>query len=71
MSTTMPKAGKNQHYETVSQAAKRTGLGERTLHRYIAEGNLVAYRAGRAIRLRPQDVDNLFTRTDAWAGGER
>lgn len=69
MTTPTHTAGKNQHYETVSQAATRTGLGERTLRRYIAEGNLVAYRAGRAIRLRPQDVDDLFTPTDTWAKG--
>lgn len=71
MPTTMPVVGKRQQYETVSQAAKRTGLGERTLRRYIAEGALVAYRAGRAIRLRPEDVDALFTPTNAWAGGEK
>lgn len=65
MSETTPNpALNNQHYETVSQAATRTGLGERTLRRYIAEGHLVAYRAGRSIRLRPQDVDNLFTPTN-------
>ncbi|WP_311474609.1 helix-turn-helix domain-containing protein [uncultured Corynebacterium sp.] len=58
-----------QHYETVSQAAKRTGLGTRTLRRYIAEGTLVAYRIGRSIRLRPEDVDALFTPTNAWAMG--
>lgn len=52
-----------QQYETISQAAKRTRLGERTLRRYIAEGQLVDYRAGRSIRLRPQDVDALFTPT--------
>lgn len=56
---------------TIPQAAELYQVGERTLRRYIAEGNLVAYRLGRSIRLRPEDVDNLFTRTDAWAGGER
>ena len=71
MTTPTRGAGELQHYETISEAAKRTGLGQRTLRRYIAEGHLVAYRAGRAIRLRPEDVDNLFTRTDAWAGGAR
>ncbi|MCT2250968.1 helix-turn-helix domain-containing protein [Corynebacterium sanguinis] len=65
----MPNAGGNQHYETVSQAAERTGLGKRTLRRYIAEGDLVAYRIGRTIRLRPEDVDALFTPTNAWEKG--
>lgn len=58
-----------QHYETLQQAAKRLQLGERTLRRYIAEGKLTAYRAGRAIRLKPQDVDALFTPTNQWSGG--
>lgn len=57
-----------QHYETLQQAAKRIQLGERTLRRYIAEGKLIAYRAGRAIRLRPEDVDALFTPTNQWGG---
>ncbi|MFW9097719.1 helix-turn-helix domain-containing protein [Corynebacterium striatum] len=58
-----------QTYETLPDAAKRVKLGERTLRRYIAEGKLVAYRAGRAIRLKPEDVDALFTPTNKWDGG--
>lgn len=54
---------------TIAQAAEEWQVGERTLRRYIAEGNLVAYRLGRSIRLRPEDVDDLFTPTDSWAGG--
>lgn len=54
---------------TVSQAAKIYQVGERTLRREIAEGRLVAYRLGRLLRLRPEDVEALFTPTDAWAGG--
>ena len=58
-----------QQYETIKEAAKRVKLGERTLRNYIAEGTLVAYRAGRAIRLKPEDVDALFTPTNQWTGG--
>lgn len=58
-----------QTYETLPDAAKRVKLGERTLRRYIAEGKLTAYRAGRSIRLKPQDVDALFTPTNSWDGG--
>lgn len=69
----MPTATANvpQRYETLKQAAERTGLTERTLRRRIADGALTAYRSGRAIRLRPEDVDALFTPTDSWAGGAR
>lgn len=56
-------------YMTLEQGAEYTNFGTRTLRRYIAEGKLVAYRAGRAIRLKKSDLDALFTRTDSWAGG--
>ena len=56
-------------YETVAQASARVKIGERTLRRHIAEGRLIAYRAGRAIRLKPEDVDALFTPTNQWSGG--
>ena len=53
---------------TLQQAADSTQLSARTLRRYIAEGRLTAYRAGRAIRLKPEDVDALFTPTNKWDG---
>ena len=62
-------APKNQTYETVAQASDRVQIGQRTLRRHIAEGRLTAYRAGRAIRLKPEDVDALFTPTNQWSGG--
>lgn len=51
-------------YWTIEQAADYTQLSTRTLHRRIAYGSLTAYRAGRAIRLKPQDIDTLFTRVE-------
>ena len=54
---------------TIPQAAELYQVGERTLRRYIAEGQLVANRLGRSIRLRPEDVEALFTPTDTWAKG--
>lgn len=49
-------------YWTIEQASDYTQLSDRTLRRFIAEGHLTAYRAGRAIRLKPEDVDAIFTR---------
>lgn len=50
-------------YESLRQAADRTGLSVRTLRRRIAEGQLPIYRSGRRIiRLDPQDVDRLLRR---------
>lgn len=54
---------------TIEQAAEYTQLSPRTIRRYIAEGRLMAYRAGRNIRLKPEDIDALFTPTNKWSGG--
>lgn len=56
-------------YETVNQAAERTGTSGRYIRRLIEQQKLRAYRAGRLIRLDPVDVDALFTATDSWREG--
>jgi excisionase family DNA binding protein len=38
-------------------AARHLGVTPRTLYRFINEGELVAYRFGRVIRLKQSDVD--------------
>lgn len=38
-------------------ASRRLGITPRTLYRFIDEGQLVAYRFGRVIRLKQTDVD--------------
>lgn len=38
-------------------AAKRLGITTRTLYRFIDEGFIAAYRMGRVIRVKSQDVD--------------
>ena len=49
------------HYESLSSAAKRTGMASKTLRRRIADGTLRAFRAGpRVIRPRMDDVDALL-----------
>ena len=53
----------HRRFESLTQAAERTGLSVRTLRRRIADGHLPAYRSGpRVIRLDPDDVDRLLTR---------
>ncbi len=50
-----------QQYETLAEAAERTGISQRTLRRRIAAGYLPAFVSGRRIlRVRPQDVDELL-----------
>lgn len=50
-----------RQFESLTQAAERTGLSTRTLRRRIAAGDLAAYRSGaRIIRLDPHDVDRLL-----------
>lgn len=63
----VPNTARRQ-FESLAQAAERTGLSTRTLRRRIAEGRLPAYRGGpRIIRVDPEDVDRLMTRIPAGA----
>ena len=41
-------------------AAQRLGITTRTLYRFIDEGHVVAYRLGRVIRVKAQDVDGFI-----------
>ena len=52
----------HRSYESLAQAADRTGMSVRTLRRRIACGQLAAYRTGRLIRVDPGDVDELLVR---------
>lgn len=48
-------------YETLAQAAERTGITVKTLRRWVASGRLPAFRYGpRLIRVEPQEVDSLM-----------
>ena len=50
-----------QQYESLAQAAQRTGLSTRTLRRRIAAGLLPAFVSGRrTIRLKVEDVDRIM-----------
>lgn len=42
---------------STADAANRLGITPRTLYRFIDEGQLIAYRFGRVIRLKTVDVD--------------
>ncbi|TWP34492.1 helix-turn-helix domain-containing protein [Leekyejoonella antrihumi] len=57
----MTQVPSSRQFETLREAAERTGLCTKTLRRRIAAGELTAYRAGpRVIRLNPDDVDHLL-----------
>jgi excisionase family DNA binding protein len=45
---------------TVKQAAKKYNLGERTIYRMVENG-LPVIRAGRAVRVRPRDVQKYLS----------
>lgn len=64
MTTTIPSAtSERRQFESLAQAAQRTGLSIRTLRRRIIAGELIAYRSGpRIIRLDPADVNRMMTR---------
>jgi excisionase family DNA binding protein len=46
----------NDVWLTTHEAAEMLGLRPRTLYRFIDEGSLTAYRFGRVIRLKREDV---------------
>lgn len=57
---TTPTKSRRQ-FESLADAAERTGLSIRTLRRRIAAGQLPAYRSGpRVLRVDPADVDRLM-----------
>lgn len=48
-------------YESLADAAARTGVSVRTLRRRISEGRLAAYRCGpRLLRVDTEEVDALM-----------
>ena len=56
-----PVAAPAQTFETITEAARRTGVHPRTLRRRIADGSLTGYRVGpRLIRLDPAEVNGLL-----------
>ncbi len=51
----------HRRYESIPQAAERAGVTTRTIRRWIAQGELTAYRAGkRMIRLDADELDNML-----------
>jgi len=45
---------------STKEAAQRLGVTLRSLYRFIDEGDLIAYRFGRVIRLQEPDVDGFI-----------
>jgi excisionase family DNA binding protein len=45
---------------STAEAARKLGITPRTLYRFIDEGQLPAYRFGRVIRLKEDEVDGFI-----------
>jgi len=45
---------------STAEAAKRLGITPRTLYRFIDQGDIPAYRFGRVIRLKGNEVDGFI-----------
>jgi excisionase family DNA binding protein len=45
---------------STAEAAKRLGITPRTLYRFIDQGDIPAYRFGRVIRLKQDEVDSFI-----------
>ena len=61
MNTKAP--GEEIRWLSTAAAAKRLGITNRTLYRFIDEGLLPAYRFGRVIRLQQKEVDTFIQRS--------
>lgn len=48
------------HWLSTAEAAARLGITARTVYRFIDEGQLPAYRFGRVIRLKIDDVERFI-----------
>jgi excisionase family DNA binding protein len=48
------------HWLSTAEAAKRLGITPRTLYRFIDQGDVPAYRFGRVIRLKADEVDSFI-----------
>ena len=55
--------GEDIRWLSTAAAAKRLGITNRTLYRFIDEGLLPAYRFGRVIRLQQKEVDAFIDRS--------
>ncbi|WP_256791994.1 helix-turn-helix domain-containing protein [Terrabacter sp. Ter38] len=59
-----------REFESLAEAAERTGLSTKTLRRRIASGVLAAYRSGpRVLRVDPDDVDRMMVRLPTVSSG--
>ena len=50
---------------STKEASDYLGVNLRTLYRFIDEGELVAYKFGRVIRLKASDIENFVAVKDA------
>jgi excisionase family DNA binding protein len=59
----------NVHWLSTKEASSRLGVTLRSLYRFVDEGELVAYRFGRVIRLKEEDVDRYIESCRIQPGG--
>lgn len=52
--------GDNITWLSTAAAAERIGITPRTLYRFIDQGDIAAYRFGRVIRLKQDEVDTFI-----------
>ncbi len=48
------------HWLSTKEASERLGITLRSLYRFIDEGDVVAYKFGRVIRIQESDVDRFI-----------
>ena len=52
----------NEQYYTIEEVAKMLKVAYLTVYRWIREGKLVAYKAGKQYRIKKADLDKFIER---------
>jgi excisionase family DNA binding protein len=53
----------NRSYVSVAAAARLAAVNERTIRRWIGNGDLTGYRAGRVLRVCPRELESYLARS--------
>jgi excisionase family DNA binding protein len=62
--TKEPSRGSREPLLTAKEVAERLNLSERTVRRMIKDGSLPALHFGRAIRIRPETLEELIEQSE-------
>ena len=59
----------NKEYYTVDEMAKIFAIAPITIYKWIWSGKLPAYKLGRLVRIKKQDMENMLKKVNPKEGG--